>query len=841
MQKFFLRSIFLMVICSVFATSIAQVPTRTGWWKFDDKADILKADLGKSLTSQGTYNIIDGPKTNDNAIKIGVGSYLKMEHGIAPSSGLFVNEYTLSIDFRIPQLGKWYSFFQTSPTNANDGDCFINTAGNIGVAATGYSSYVVKTNEWYRLVISVKNGTFYRYYLDGQLLQEATVQSLDGRFALDKMLLLFADEDGEDSEIDCSEISIWNSALSASAITSLGGYGHQLNAVKSRYLLLVPYLQNPSPTSIYICWHDTTATQTKVEYGTTSSLGQSALGTSEIVASDYRWHSVQLTGLQPNKEYFYKIVSGSGSSAIYNFKTQPDASYSGKIRFLLLSDTHNPDTTYSSKLIREAKKKMQQLYGNDIHNHINLVLHSGDLVVTGNTITQWTEQYFAPMSPISPNIPFLTVTGNHEGESQNYYKYMQYENISGYAPPNAFAERFWSSTIANTMFIGLNTNLSGSALTLQNLWLENTLAAAENNPKIDFVFVIGHHFSITELWGEGITEDTRPAYVTNQVFPILKKYSKVIQYSYGHTHGFERGTVASESTTPRTDFRMVCGGGGGGAIDRWGSYKNQDFPNIHITFDNFFYQVIEIDVANKTFESSMYSLGNTSKARNSEMLDRWYIKVNQPAPAKPTVSAPTISDSKIIFNSSQISGDSLMSVRIQISEDSGFNKTSIDTTVNWKNIYKVDSNLIPVDLNKGLDLTKLSFRRTSVANGKTYHYRVKYRDHNLKWSEWSSATAFVTPTSLVDEKIPAEYSLGQNYPNPFNPETRIEYSIPKAGIVKISVYDLLGSEIATLVNETKTPGTYDVKFDGSKLASGVYYYRLTSQDFVLTRKMLLLK
>ncbi len=841
MKNLFLRPLLFLIFYSVFSLTIAQVPTRAGWWKFDDKTDILKADIGKSLTSQGTYSIIDGPKTNDNAIKIGVGSYLKMEHGIAPSPGALVNEYTLSIDFRMPQLGKWYSFFQTTPTNTSDGDCFINTTGNIGVGATGYSSYVVRANEWYRLAVSVKNGTHYRYYLDGQLLQEATVQSVNGRFSLDKILLLFADEDGEDSEIDCSEVSIWNSALSATAITALGGYGHKLDAVKSRFLLMVPYLQNPSPTSIYICWHDTTATQTKVEYGTTSSLGQSTLGTSEIVASDYRWHSVLLTGLQPNKEYFYKIVSGSGSSTIYNFKTQPDASYSGKIRFLLLSDTHNPDTTWSSRLIREAKKKMQQLYGNDIHNHINLVLHSGDLVVTGNTITQWTEQYFAPMSPISPNIPFLTVTGNHEGESQNYYKYMQYENISGYAPPNAFAERFWASTIANTMFIGLNTNLSGASLTLQNLWLESTLAAAENNPKIDFVFLIGHHFSITELWGEGITEDTRPAYVTNQVFPILKKYSKVIQYSYGHTHGFERGTVVSESTTPRTDFRMVCGGGGGGAIDRWGSYKNQDFPNIHIAIDNFFYQIIEIDVANKTFESSMYSLGNTSKARNNELLDRWYIKVNQPAPVKPTAGAPTINDTKIIFSTSQISGDSLMSARIQISEDAAFNKTSIDTTVNWKNIYKVDSNLIPIDLNKGLDLTKLSFNRTSVANGKTYYYRVIYRDHNLKWSEWSSATSFVTPTNLANEKIPTEFLLGQNYPNPFNPETRIEYSIPKAGTVRISVYDLLGSEIATLVNEAKTPGTYDVKFDGSKLASGVYYYRLTSQDFVLTRKMLLLK
>jgi glucuronoarabinoxylan endo-1,4-beta-xylanase len=81
----------------------------------------------------------------------------------------------------------------------------------------------------------------------------------------------------------------------------------------------------------------------------------------------------------------------------------------------------------------------------------------------------------------------------------------------------------------------------------------------------------------------------------------------------------------------------------------------------------------------------------------------------------------------------------------------------------------------------------------------------------------------------------------QNYPNPFNPTTVVSYQLPVAGNVKLSVYDLLGREVAVLANERKMPGTYEVTFDGSNLASGVYLYRLQSGSLVQTRKLLLLK
>jgi hypothetical protein len=90
-------------------------------------------------------------------------------------------------------------------------------------------------------------------------------------------------------------------------------------------------------------------------------------------------------------------------------------------------------------------------------------------------------------------------------------------------------------------------------------------------------------------------------------------------------------------------------------------------------------------------------------------------------------------------------------------------------------------------------------------------------------------------------EIPNAFSLSQNYPNPFNPTTNIKFSIPQAGLVKLTVFDILGREVSVLVNEVKTAGNYVADFDASMLSSGVYFYRLESGNFVETKKMLLVK
>jgi hypothetical protein len=101
----------------------------------------------------------------------------------------------------------------------------------------------------------------------------------------------------------------------------------------------------------------------------------------------------------------------------------------------------------------------------------------------------------------------------------------------------------------------------------------------------------------------------------------------------------------------------------------------------------------------------------------------------------------------------------------------------------------------------------------------------------------------VTGVGSESENMPGIYSLSQNYPNPFNPSTTIQFTIPVGtyGRTSLRVYDVLGREVATLVNEVKQPGTYSVTWDASGIASGVYFYRLHAGEFSSMKKMLLLK
>ncbi len=88
----------------------------------------------------------------------------------------------------------------------------------------------------------------------------------------------------------------------------------------------------------------------------------------------------------------------------------------------------------------------------------------------------------------------------------------------------------------------------------------------------------------------------------------------------------------------------------------------------------------------------------------------------------------------------------------------------------------------------------------------------------------------------VEFDVPKDFVLHQNYPNPFNPSTTIKYAVPKTSLVNIKVYDLTGQEVASLVNEVKEAGTYEIKFDARNLASGIYLYRMIADNFTSVRK-----
>jgi hypothetical protein len=140
----------------------------------------------------------------------------------------------------------------------------------------------------------------------------------------------------------------------------------------------------------------------------------------------------------------------------------------------------------------------------------------------------------------------------------------------------------------------------------------------------------------------------------------------------------------------------------------------------------------------------------------------------------------------------------------------------------------------------GTSLSKRVYAVTdsSVSAG-TWVYRIKEVD--LNGAVHYSETATTALLSIASSPVVTAYALEQNFPNPFNPSTTIQYALPNAGDVRLTVFNVLGQEAATLVNENKPAGTYSVQFDASRLASGLYFYRLQAGSYVEMKKLVLLK
>ncbi len=150
----------------------------------------------------------------------------------------------------------------------------------------------------------------------------------------------------------------------------------------------------------------------------------------------------------------------------------------------------------------------------------------------------------------------------------------------------------------------------------------------------------------------------------------------------------------------------------------------------------------------------------------------------------------------------------------------------VSQSANWVTIGFVDGN------GTTTLSTNYSFNDMNVDAGE-YAYRLKQMDYDGSF-EYSQSVE-------VEILLPLYYSLEQNYRNPFNPVTKINYSIPKAGSVRIALYDVLGNEVKTIVDTYQDIGRYEILFDASGLASGVYYYRIQTGEFTSTKKLMLMK
>lgn len=228
------------LIASVLLACPLQAATLAGYWSFDNSANIGQATVGNNLGIVGTApthsaNLADGSATSLAGVITTTGgtpNRLVATHGIAPSPGAYVINYTIVLDLFSPadSRGSWRSIFQTNQTNSNDADYFIrNTDDKLGVSGIGYSTGAINEGKWTRLAITVDLslvGGDVKTYLDGSLFYtHPTNQTTGGTYALDPTVLFFADNDNENAPLNVGALAIFSGTMTASEVSALGAVG----------------------------------------------------------------------------------------------------------------------------------------------------------------------------------------------------------------------------------------------------------------------------------------------------------------------------------------------------------------------------------------------------------------------------------------------------------------------------------------------------------------------------------------------------------------------------------------------------------------------------------------
>ncbi len=532
----------------------------------------------------------------------------------------------------------------------------------------------------------------------------------------------------------------WSAALACLIVLFLSGKGLAQT--------LVPYLQSPTPNSIWVCWPTASGTDSTVYFGTSAtsltSTATAPAGNTNVLASGFNWHTVNLTGLVPNTFYYYQVQTGTLTSQVCRFRTQPPlGTQTGHYRVLVVGDNQIQSPARWRNLLTAARTKIEALYGAPLEESINLLVNDGDQVDSG-TVSEWQNVHFGMVNVVSPNIAVQTTIGNHEGYSDtnyaNYAALFRYDglNYGGIASPNS--PLYYSYQVGSIVFIHMDTEING---TTQQSWVQSIVTAANNDPSVQFIIAVQHRPYTVELY----VGDTSP-WIHDTIMPILAQSPKSVLDFSGHHHLYARGQTRNYPI-----YHMIAGGS---AWDEyWGQSTEQDMNDVQKTICNWTWTILDFNLDTQTMTADTYSeggplLGNGNDVGyyTSKHIDSFHRQLGLASPAQPalTVTAPGTVTLPYTFSCTPFAtstSETLNTTEFQVSPTSDFSLLTADVQRDFEDYY-LDTgspNYIPIDQNANVNITQYTIPVNGLPNG-SYYVRVRHRDTNVIWSPWSDAIPF---------------------------------------------------------------------------------------------------
>lgn len=506
-----------------------------------------------------------------------------------------------------------------------------------------------------------------------------------------------------------------------------------------------PYLQTATDHSIWISWKTDFDNTPEVMFGKSEdNLDATVGGTAGKLSDTYFWNSVKLTSLEPNTIYYYKVRSGSEESPVYRFRTMPEKGGKTPMRILLMGDHQLKKRSGYEWLMQAAKRKINEKYGN-LEENINMIMNVGDQVDNG-TLDQYELVNYWKNRQMSPYLPIMTAVGNHDTYSDpgmeryaahNHFEELEYQGIK------SGTENYYAYQAGRILFVVLSTEHTGEE---QKSWVRKVVDAAKNDDSVDFIISVNHRPIQAEQYIGDIS-----AWARNEIMPILSETPKHVLNYGGHHHLYHRGQIA--------DYPLYHIINGAASYDQlWGMSSEQDYDDVQKTIDYWGYQILEFDFEKKEMRAECYAIGNKGLVVDNILIDSFHRSFGKAAPEKPELGEV---DSEVelpyTFHASPYktqTGEKLNTVQYQFSTNVNFSAISLNVVRDVENLYGSTGAplYLPIDLNHNQDITEYTLPSRGLGNG-TYYVRVRYRDENLEWSEWSEPKEFEVTGSVISEPL----------------------------------------------------------------------------------------